>query len=61
MELHTVISRFISNKCMEVSEVESTLPRMENVIHDISEIAIQKFMYFGEQTGNILLVNCLFI
>ena len=37
---HTIISRHISSKSMEDSEVISILSRMENVIHNIKEIAI---------------------
>ena len=44
---------------MEVSEVAGILPQMENVIHDIREITIQRFTYFGQQPVNAL--NCLFI
>ena len=58
---HAIISRHISSKSMEVSEVESILPQTENVIHDIKVIAIQKFIHFGQQPVNALLVNCLFI
>ena len=39
---HVIISRHISSKSMEVSEVASILPQMENVLHDIRGIAIQK-------------------
>ena len=58
---HAIISRLISSKSMEVSEVVSILPQMENVIHDIRGIAIQKFIHFGQQPVIALLVNCLFI
>ena len=47
---HTIISRHISSKSMEVSEVTSTLPQMENVIHNIREIANWRFIKFGQQT-----------
>ena len=43
---HTIISRHIGSKSMEVSEVVSILSQMKNVIHDIRGIAIQKFIYF---------------
>ena len=35
---------------MEVLEVISILPQMEKVIHVIGGIAIQRFLYFGQQT-----------
>ena len=58
---HAIISRHISSKSIEVAEVVSILPQMENAIHDIRGIAIQKFIDFGQQPINALLVNCLFI
>ena len=42
---------------MEVSEVASILPQMENVIHDIRGISIQKFIHYGQQPVNVLLVG----
>ena len=56
---HAIISRHISSKSMVVLEVVSILPQMENVIHDIRGIAIHKFIHFGQQPVNALLVNCL--
>ena len=58
---HAVISSNISSKSVEVSEVVNILPRMENIIHNMRVIAIQKFIYFGQQPANALLVNCLSI
>ena len=37
---HAIISRHISSKSMEVLEVVSILPQMENVIHDFRGMAI---------------------
>ena len=37
---NTIISRYISSKSMEVSEVVHILPQMENIIHKIRGIAI---------------------
>ena len=37
---HTIISRHIISKSIEVSEVINILPQMENVIHNIRGIAI---------------------
>ena len=39
---HAIVSRHISCKSMEVSEVVSILPQMENVIDNIRGIAIKK-------------------
>ena len=58
---HAIISRHISSKNIEVPEVVSILPQMENAIHDIRGIAIQKFIHFGQQPISALLMNCLFI
>ena len=49
--------RNISSKSMEIFEVVSILPQIENVIHDIKWIVIYKFIYFGQQTVSEKLVN----
>ena len=42
---------------MKVSEVVSILPQMENVTYDIRGLAIHKFIRFGQQPVNAMLVN----
>ena len=40
---------------MEVLEIINILPQIENVIPNIRVIAIQKCIYFGQQTVSALL------
>ena len=57
----TIISRNISIKDLEVSEVTSIMCHVENIIHDIRGVVIWKLTDFGQETVNALLMCCFFI